>query len=399
MDTTANQEPPTRRARRFARGAVATLVISTVGGGLAAIAGETEPYGSVLPRPTPPIVVAVEPAEEQAGYEVVREFVGVVEARRESPVGFELGGEVSAVLFDEGDFIEAGAVIARLDTTILAAERATLVAIRDQAAAAAELAAITRERVGRALEKDAISAQRWDEADKEHQAQQATLARAEAAITAIDARIAKAELHAPFAALVAERFADEGQVLGAGAPVYHLLESVAPDARIGVSGDAIDAVRTGQQHVLRIRDRQVAAEVKSVLPVRRNGTRSVDVILTLDAEFDGIRRGDLATLSIARTKDERGYWLPRTALTESSRGLWACYVAQTLDDTEAVGLATHRLGRRELEVIHLAGDAVYVRGTLQGGEQVVIEGLQRLVPEQLVRIATDDAFSTTGGQS
>jgi RND family efflux transporter MFP subunit len=382
------------RPGRIARGALTILVVAGVAGGLVAIGGTVEPYGSVLPQPTPPLAVAVERAEERAGYEVVREFVGVVEARRESAVGFELGGEVIAVHFDEGAFVEAGAAVAQLDTTILEAERSMLLASRNQARAAAELAGITRERIGGALEKDAVSAHRWDEADKDHEAQLATLARAEAAIAAIDARISKAELRAPFAALVAERYVDEGQVIAAGTPVLHLLESAAPEVRIGVSGAAIDTVFGGQRHTLRVRDRSVRGEVRSVLPVRGNGTRSVDVIFTLDAELDGIRRGDLATLDIVRTRDERGFWLPLTALTESSRGLWACYVAEALEEVESPDQATHRLGRRELEVVHQAGDEVYVRGTLQGGEQVVTEGLHRLVPDQLVRLATGDAFST-----
>jgi RND family efflux transporter MFP subunit len=396
VNTNPNHQAQPNRRARLVRAAVSAAVLAAVGGGLAAVGAGVEPYGGVLPEATPTLAVAVEAVELEERYEVAREFVGVVEARRESPVGFELGGEVAAVLYEEGEWVEAGAVVARLDTTILEAERATLLAARDQARAASELAVITRGRVGRALEKNAVSAHSWDEADKDLQGRQATLARAQAAVAAIDARIARAELVAPFAALVAERFVDEGQVVGAGAPVVHLLESVAPEVRIGVSGDAIDAVAVGQEHSLRIRDRRVRGVVKSVLPVRGNGTRSVDVILSLDAKFDGIRRGDLATLDLQRAKGERGFWLPLTALTESSRGLWACYVADPLPEPD--GAATHRLGRRELELLHLAGDRVYVRGTLRDGEQVVAEGLQRLVPDQLVRLAPESAFSTRRAQ-
>ena len=84
------------------------------------------------------------------------------------------------------------------------------------------------------------------------------------------------------------------------------------------------------------------------------------VDLTLDAELDGIRRGDLATLALTTTRDEGGYWLPLTGLTESSRGLWACLVAEHLDPAGAGEPASHRLARRELEVLHFAGDRVYV---------------------------------------
>ncbi|NIM61922.1 MAG: efflux RND transporter periplasmic adaptor subunit, partial [Acidobacteria bacterium] len=71
--------------------------------------------------------------------------------------GFELPGEIEAVLYDEGELIEAGAVVARLDTSILQAEKAALVAARDQARAATELAAITRRRMRDALEREAAS--------------------------------------------------------------------------------------------------------------------------------------------------------------------------------------------------------------------------------------------------
>ncbi len=375
----------------------ATLaVVAAVGAGLATIGMAAEPYGRIGGEIVPPVAVSVRPAQYLDGYAVVREFVGVVEARQESRVGFELGGEVSEVLFDEGDFIDEGTVIARLDTSILSSERRTLLAGRDQARASMELATLTRDRVGEARRSNAASSHEWDVADKDHQGQAAALARAEAAVHAIDVRIARAELRAPYPALVAERLVDEGQVLAAGTPVMHLLERVEPEVRIGVAGDSIDVISPGDQRQVSIRDRIVSATVKSVLPVRGNRTRSVDVVLTLHTEFDGIRRGDLATLAIERREPEPGYWLPLSALTESSRGLWACYVTIELAERERVGSATHKLRWRELEVVHQEADRVFVRGTLSDGEMVVVEGLHRLVPDQLVRIAADDAFTTLG---
>ena len=150
--------------------------------------------------------------------------------------------------------------------------------------------------------------------------------------------------------------------------------------RPGVAGDAVDGIAAGQQHALLIRGRRVPATVRSVLPVRDRGTRSVDVLFTLHAPFNGIRRGDLARLEIARRLDQPGFWLPLTALTESSRGLWAVYVAVGLTGDKSV------LERRELEVLHQEADRVFVRGTLGDNEHVVVVGLHRLVPGQRVRI-------------
>ncbi len=86
-------------------------------------------------------------------------------------------------------------------------------------------------------------------------------------------------------------------------------------------------------------------------------------------------------------------------MTESSRGLWACYVAEELSRRELPDSATHRLRRRELEIVHQEADRVFVRGTLADGELIVTEGMQRLVPDQLVRLATGGGFTTLGSQS
>lgn len=372
------------------------VAVGLVAASLGVIAANAEPYGRIEGKGVAPLVVNTITAKHLSGYKISQAFVGIVEARRETRVGFELSGLVTEMNFDDGDFIKAQAVIAKLDTALLQSRKSELIAEREQARAAKELAELTRTRVGDALKLNAVSSQEWDKADKNFSAQVASLARAESAVHSIDVRLEKTVLRAPFDAWVAERFVDEGKVVEAGTPILHLLESVEPEVRIGVAGGAIDAIKAGQKFKLSVRDWQVAATVKSILPVRGNGTRSVDVIFTLHTQFDGIRRGDLATFKSMRSKAEPGFWLPMTALTESSRGLWACYIAEPLSSQDQLGSETHRLRRRELEVIHQEVDRVFVRGTLSNSELVVSDGMHRLVPNQVVRLATNMAISTKG---
>lgn len=321
-------------------------------------------------------------------YAVRREFAGRVEARRESRVGFELGGKVASVLVNDGEFVEEGQVLAVLVTELLEARRAELVALRNQARAELELAAITRQRVREAHALNAVSSQAWDEAEKHYLAKKAALAQAESAVQSIDVQIRKSALVAPFDALIAERFVDEGQVISTGQRVLHLLERANPEVRIGVAGDAVDRIAPGQRHELIIRGRRIPATIRSVLPVRDRRTRSIDVVFTLHTEFNGIRQGDLARFELERPVDEPGFWLPLTALTESSRGLWAVYAVKGGDKE------TGTLERRDLELLHQEADRVFVRGTLAEGERIVVGGLHRLVPGQAVRIASIDKTLT-----
>ena len=70
----------------------------------------------------------------QDGFTVQRVFSGTVQAARESVVGFEAAGRLANVLVDEGATVEAGELLAELDTERLAAQRAERVAARSEAA-------------------------------------------------------------------------------------------------------------------------------------------------------------------------------------------------------------------------------------------------------------------------
>jgi len=360
---------------------VTAVAAGAVAFGLSGVAAITAPDGGVeAARGARVLTVATVKARLVPGYEVRREFIGRVEARRESHVGFEFGGLVTAVLAEEGDDLEPGQVIARLDTARLEVQLKQLRGRRAELQANIGLARATRIRQEQLAKKGHSSQQRFDEARFDEQALFGRLQQVDAEIASVELDIEKSEIKAPFAAIVGERFADEGIVIAAGAPVFDLLERVNPEVRIGVAGDTVDGIAAGQQHTLLVRGRRVPATVRSVLPVRNRGTRSVDVLLTLHAPFNGIRRGDLARLEIVRQLDQPGFWLPLTALTESSHGLWAVYVAVGPAGDESV------LERRELEVLHQEVDRVFVRGTLGDNEHVVAGGLQRLVPGQRVRI-------------
>ncbi len=101
----------------MARLGVTAVVAGGVAFGLSGVAAITAPDGGAdVAREARVLTVATMEARLVPGYEVRRKFTGRVEARRQSQVGFELGGLVTAMLAEEGDLLEVGQVIARLDT-------------------------------------------------------------------------------------------------------------------------------------------------------------------------------------------------------------------------------------------------------------------------------------------
>ncbi len=341
------------------------------------------------PAPVRILEVVVAPAQVVSTYTVSRSYVGRVESARRSELAFEVPGLISRVLTEEGDAVLAGQVIAMLDTARLRARHLALEAARDRARAELELSQLTADRFEILEHEDVISPQRWDEARKLRDAKRAELRRLESEIATIDVDLDKSLLRAPFSGEIARRYADEGSVLEAGAPVVRLFETTRLEVRVGVAKGDANAIAIGSEQVLRVSGSDLAAQVRSVLPERSRESRAVEVVLKLSGNTAGLRDGDLAELEIRSPVSASGVWLPMSALSEGVRGLWSCYVAEPLvrEATPAADAATHRLARRQLEVLHEESDRVFVRGTLRDQERVVVEGAQRLVPGQLVRIA------------
>lgn len=330
------------------------------------------------------------------GYTIRREFAGRVEARRQSRIGFELGGELRDVDVEEGDRVAAGAVVARLDTARLDARRAEAQAALDEAVSARDFAEKNLERNVGAAAFDGISAQELDIARDRAAAARAALAAAGARLRSVEVDIAKATLRAPYDAVVTARHLDEGQIVSAGQAVVSVQEQAAPEVRLGIAGELASSLEPGQHRSLSIGGNTVAATVHAVLPLRDPATRTIDVILRL-GDDEAALPGDLARLGLEQLVTDPGYWLPLNALAEGRRGLWTAYVAVPLDGTfqDSTG-GTHRLEPRAVEILYEEADRVFVRGAVSGGDLFVTGGLQRIVPEQRVRMRLGVARTAAG---
>jgi RND family efflux transporter MFP subunit len=343
-------------------------------------------------RPATPrlLEVTVAVAHVVPTYTVSRSYVGRVESARRSELAFEVPGLISQVIPEEGDSVVAGQTIAVLDSARLRSRRAALEAARDRAKADLELSQLTADRLEVLVGEDVVSPQKWDETRKLRDSRDAELRRIESEIATVDVDLEKSVLRAPYSGQIARRYVDEGSVVRAGERVARLLETTRLEVRVGVAETDAMAIAIGSQHTLRISGRDLEARVRSVLPERGPETRAVEVILQLANGVERLRDGDLAELAIRSPVSATGLWLPMSALSEGARGLWSCYVAEPLTPRDRPDSGTHRLARRQLELLHEESDRVFVRGTLRDGERVVVEGTHRLVSGQKVRVAGEE---------
>ena len=369
-----------------------------------------------------------------------RHFTGTVTAARRTRLSFERSARLTEVLVDDGDHVEAGQVVARIDQRQLTERLAELKAQRQQqtavleelnagprketiAAARAEVAAATADtelkkatldRTEDLYNRSAASAQRLDEVrlawkaaaaqtdaaakrleeleagtrSEKIVAQEAVVAGMTAQIEQLTIDVRDSELKAPFAGTVVKRMADEGDFLNPQQPVIVLLESGSLEARIGVPASVVNNVGCDDGYVvLTVADREFTGTVRRIVPMVDVATRTQMVVVALDtAGADDLVDGRLIRMKVADTQPADGFRVPVTALASASRGLWTLYAVESEGEAAAQGI----LKARSVEVVFVDDDTAVVRGAVADGERIVSDGVHRVVPDQLVSFEAGD---------
>ncbi|MEL7465980.1 MAG: efflux RND transporter periplasmic adaptor subunit [Pseudomonadota bacterium] len=328
------------------------------------------------PEAAPIVTVAVAPLRFEDGYETDRRFPGQVQAGQRTVMAFEAAGEVAEIMVDEGDRVEAGAPVARLDTRLLEAERDRLIASRAAMEAQAELARRTTDRREALRDRGHASSQALDDITLQLAEATARIAEIDAAIAAIDVRIDKAVLTAPFDAYVAERMIDTGAMASPGAPVASLVEAEARRFRVGLSPEVAADLSADRIYEARFAGRLYPVALSAVLPELDPATRTRVAMFDF---FPGDAPALRATgeLTLPTTRSATGAWAPVSALRDGPQGLWLLTTVRQTEDGDIAAVEA-------VEVVHAETERVFVRGTFRDGDLVIVDGAHRIAPGQMV---------------
>ncbi|MGF1660361.1 MAG: efflux RND transporter periplasmic adaptor subunit [Rubrimonas sp.] len=365
-----------RRSGGLRRSALGVAFVVVVVGATAALVAALH-QRAAGPGPgalAPPPLVEVVALRREPGHMARAVFTGRIEPWRQTALAFEQGGRIAEILVEEGDAVEKGAVVARLDTATLDAERLGRVAARDRLEAALRLAELSLERVDN-LSTAAATAQRRDDARLGRDQARAALAEAEAALAALDVARGKAELRAPFAGIVAARRLDEGAVVEAGAPALDLLETGRAAARIGLSAEAAARLRVGDAVTLNHGDQTIAARLAALRPDIDPASRTLSALFEIGGDAPPF--GAVVRLEATRWIEGDGVWAPVAALSDGGRGLWALTL---LDESVDPPVAVRALA----QVAAVEGERAFLTGALPDGARAIASGAHRVAPGQAV---------------
>jgi len=356
------------------KGLIFVVILAAVLGGFVFAAfGLRSAEGPKVAAAEPePLTVEVAQIERIDTFEIEETFSGLAKAQRTSQLGFPGGGRIQSIAVRVGDQVKAGDTLAKLDTRALGAQLASSEAVVAEARAGYQLALDTVGRQRTLQAQGHVSTQRVDEAEAQATTASARIDAAKAQADTLRVQIDLARITAPFDGVVTARFADEGAIAGPGQPLIELVEAGHLEAQIGVPASVVSGLEPGKPYTLTAETGPVQATLRSITGVVSASQRTVTAVFDID-QAAGVPAGSLVRLSMPRKIDEGGFWVPLKALTSATRGLWTVYVAAP--DGEGA-----RAEARLVEMIHTAGDRAFVRGPMQPGDRIIIDGLHRITP-------------------
>lgn len=378
MSETHMTDPDTGPKPSFLKGLVFLIVIGAVGALLAVfVLSQRSEEGPFVPTAEPiPISVDVLKVQMSETLTLEERFTGIVAPRRTSQLGPQTGGRIVRLNADVGDRVWAGRVLATLDTRGPEARLAAAEASVTEAEASHKLAMATVKRQETLLEKGHVSQQRVDEATAQADSAKARIDAAKAQAATIQVEIDLARIVAPYAGVITSRMADEGAIAAPGQPIFELVENGRLEARIGLPAAVSKTLKVGESYALSSDQGEIETTLRAVTGVIEAGQRTVTNIFDVK-DATSVASGSVVRINLKRDVEERGLWLPVSALAEGQRGLWSIYVVRELEDQD-------RAQKSAVEIVHSVGDQAYVRGGIRDGDLVIVNGLQRITPGQPV---------------
>jgi len=321
---------------------------------------------------TPPAIVEVASATS-ARLAPARWVPGSVVSRDDAKIASAEAGRLEFVA-EVGTRVKAGERLAKLDDEALRLRRDEIQSDVRRAEAQRALSATQLDRLQKLVASNSIAKTQIDEAQATLETNVQTVAHARAQLRQIEHDIEQADVRAPFAGVVTERFAQRGEYLQIGATIVHLVDTDHIEARVQAPLALADKIRAGMEVKVKAAGQEKTANVRTVVPVGDERARQFELRVGLEPALALV--GSAVEVSLPEDRGDESLTVPRDALVQRQDQTYVMRVS-----------ATNTAEQVPVSASLATGDKVEVRGALAAGDRLVVRGAERLNPGQAVKIA------------
>lgn len=329
-----------------------------------------QPQKQRTKRETKPIAVRVADVLPQDKALAIQAS-GIVASQEELKLAFKIGGVITAVYVNEGDRVKKGQVLARLDPSEIQAQVA-------QAKTGLEKAIRDLER-GQRLYEDTVATL--------EQVQDLTTAKevAENNLKVAEFNQKYSSIYAPSSGRVLKRFAEKGEIIGPGNPVYFIAaNSSAQVLRVGLTDVDVVRVKIGDVASLSF-DAYPHQSFEGVISEIAAGSDPMsgtyEVEISIKSGKEEIKNGFIGKASIQPEAKKGTYRIPIEAVVEADPERASIYVPnESKTGVTRLDLSRYEIGNNFI---------LTPESELGTHREVITDGARYLRANSQIRIVTD----------
>ncbi|MCB0834863.1 MAG: efflux RND transporter periplasmic adaptor subunit [Bacteroidetes bacterium] len=291
-------------------------------------------------------------------------LTGTIQSINDIVVPAEESGRLTKWFVEKGSSVSKGQVMAQIDDAMLKSAY-------EAADANFKMAEVNYEKQKRAFEEQAIS-----ELQLKNLEYQRDAARAQA--DAARQRLEKTKIKAPVDGVINERFADEGEMIGAGMPAAQVVDIYQVKIVLGVPERYSAELKIGSPAEFTVDaypDERFQGRINFVAPSVNADNRTIPTEISVANTRGMLKPNMIARVTLKLATAVKSIVIPMDCIQQIDLNRSVVYVAKN-------GLAEER-------VVRLGGSdgsRVQILQGLQPGDELIVTGFQNLVDQQKILI-------------
>jgi RND family efflux transporter MFP subunit len=302
------------------------------------------------------------------------EFIGTVYYQEVSDVASELNGRVDSVRFEEGQSMNKGDVLVRLDSEILKKKLQATVASHEQVLSDLEQANREFSRAEKLFKEELVSEQRYDETKFRVLSLEKRTVSLKAEVDLLEIELGKASVRVPFEGVVIRKHVDRGEWVSEGESVATIAKIDIVDIIVEVPENILQVISVGLDVDVKAGGKVTKGKVVALIPQGDTATRTFPVKIRI-SNNQSLAEGMEAQVRLPIGRKKKTLVMTRDAVVPVF-GVNAVFV---VIDGKAKMIP--------VQVVGYSGMTVGVSGQgLEEGMKVVVKGNERLRDGQDVQI-------------
>jgi len=344
--------------RRVAGALIVVILVGAIGGAVALRAARKADWGADGKVKPPQVTLEFAPSDlvrvETRTLARWLPVSGALQPVRQATVKSKVSGDVRQINVREGEPVQAGQVLVRIDTADLEVKLAERVGALESAKAQLALAEKTRMTNQTLLRQNFISQNAFDNSESSFNVSKGTVKSAEAQVQLARNALRDAVVTAPLSGIVAKRHVQPGEKVAFDAPLVTIVDLKDLELQAMVPAGDVPELALGMSVELAVdgfTDRRFDGRVERISPATEPGTRAILVFVGIPNRDGLLRGGMFATGRIALAAQAAVPTLP-LATVRSESGLtyvWTVDAGKLVRRNVVVGRRDDEAGRIELK--------------------------------------------------